>query len=115
MEKEFTTEYCKYQFNQDEKKELSEEMAQKVVELAQLEDDRKAVASDFKGRIDGVKAQINSAATKLNNGYEMRQIKCEVTRDYTLKKIFIVRTDNDETVREKDMNSDDLQRKIEEV
>ncbi len=108
-EKEFTNEYCKYVFSDVEKKEIATEMAQKVSALQELEDDLKAVKSDFKGRIDRVTAEVNGAATKINTGSEMRQIECEVEYNYATKMVRSVRTDTFETVRERKMTSDEMQ------
>ena len=69
--------------------------------------------ADLKSRIDGLQAQVNLAATRLNNGYEMRQIKCEVVANYVDRVWQYFRTDNDELAKERRMTSDDLQMKIE--
>lgn len=113
MENEFSNEYIKHFFTDDEKKEIAIEMAQKVSELQQAEDDKKAVMSDFKSKIDGFQANVNSAATKLNNGYEMKTIKCEVVPDWTNKIWKYIRTDNMEVLKEKGMTTDDLQMQFE--
>ena len=114
MEKEFTNEYVKVIFTETEKREIAQEMAQKVSELQQAEDDKKAIMSDYKSRIDGLQANVNSAATKLNNGYEMRSIKCEIVPNWDNKKWEFWRTDTQEFLRDKPMSSDDLQMKLDE-
>lgn len=111
-EKEYSHEYVKHVFTEDEKKEIATDMAQKVTELKEHEDSKKAVMSDFNSKIDAAKAHINSSATKLNNGYEMKTVKCEVVRDYELKIIKYIRTDNGEVGKEKPMSSDDMQMKL---
>ena len=111
-EKEYSMEYVKYILNDDEKKEIAITMAQKVTELNQAEDDKKSVVSDFKSRIDGLQAEVNRSATLLNNGYEMRNIKCEVIPFYSEKVFRYMRTDNGEIAKERKMTSDDMQRKI---
>ena len=112
MEKKFENEFIKYTFTENEKKEIAIEMAQKVTNLQQAEDDKKAVASDFKSQIDGIQASVNSAATKLNNGYEMRSIKCEVVPNYDKKVWEYLRTDTGEQTKEKPMTANDLQMKL---
>jgi hypothetical protein len=114
MEK-FSDEYVKYLFNEEEKREIASEMARKVSEHGQAEDDKKAIMADLKSRIDGLQAQINSSATKLNNGYEMRTVKCHVVPDYAMRVWRIYRLDTDEMVREKRMAADDLQMRLDEV
>ena len=112
MDKEYSNEYVKYSFSEDEKKEIAIEMARKITELEQLEKDKGAMAAEFKGKIDLAKAQAGGAATKLNNGYEMRQIKCEVVPDFALKIWKYVRTDTNEIAKERRMTSDDLQMQL---
>ena len=112
-EKEFSTEYIKHTFSEDEKREISEAMALQVTEQKQLEGDKKAAVADFTGRIEGIRAQVQSAAVKVNNGYEYKNVKCEVERDYDRKVIRYIRTDNGELGKEKPMTSDDLQMKLE--
>ena len=111
---DYSNQYCKYVFNEDEKKEIAAEMAQNVSDLQGAEDEKKAIMSDFKSRIDGLQARVNGGATKLNNGYEMRTVKCRIDPDWEGKVWLYVREDNGEIAKEKKMTSDDLQRKIDE-
>ena len=112
MDKEYSSEYVKYVFDEEEKKEIAVEMARSITELEQLEKNKGALAAEFKGKIDIAKAQAGSAATKLNNGYEMRQIKCEIVPDFKLKVWTYIRTDTGEVAKEKRMTSDDLQMEL---
>jgi len=114
VDTEFSNEYCRYTFSEDEKKEIASDMAQKVGELQRLEDELKAVKSDFKSQIDRVQAEVNNSATKINNGYEMRLIKCEVVKDYTKMTIRYIRTDTQETTKERKLTEDERQMRIDE-
>lgn len=109
MDKEFANEYVKYIFSNNEKSEIASEMAQKVTELQQAEDDKKAIMSDYKSKIDGIQANVNNAATKLNSGYEMRSIKCEIVPNWAKKVWEYLREDTGMVAREKPMTADDLQ------
>jgi len=109
---DFTNEYCKYVFSEVEKKKIAQEMAQNVSDLATAEDEKKAIISDFKSKIDGLQAKVNGAATKLNNGYEMRSIECKINADYEEKLWRYIRQDTFEEVRTRKMSQDDLQKKI---
>lgn len=112
MEKEFSNEFIKHTFSNDEKRDIAMEMAQKVSELQHAEDNKKAIVSDFKSQIDGIQARVNNAATKLTNGYEMRTIKCEVIPNWDKKVLEYMRTDTGEKAKEEAMTSDDLQMKL---
>jgi hypothetical protein len=112
-EPKYKNEFIKYTFTDEEKKEIAAEMAQKIVTLQQAEDDKKAVMSDFKSQIDGIQAGINAAATKMNNGYEMRSTKCQVVPNYPKKVWEYIRVDTGLLVKEKNMTSNDLQMEFE--
>lgn len=112
MEKKFANEYVKYVFSEGEKKLIAAEMAQQVADLNQKEDDKKAIMSDLKSQIDRLQAEVNNAATNLNNGYEMRSIKCEHVPDYKRGVWKVTRTDNFEVIKERPMSEADLQRSL---
>ena len=109
MKTEKVTEYLKYEFTEAEKKDLAGDLAQKVAALQRAEDEKKAIMSDFKSQIDGVQAHINNLATKFNNGYEMRQIECEVIPNIDHKVWETYRCDTGERVKTKAMTQTDLQ------
>ena len=112
MEKKFENKFIKRTFTENERKEIAIEMAQKVSELQQAEDNKKAIASDFKSQIDSIQAGINGAATKLNNNYEMRTIKCEVIPNWDKKVWEYWREDTKEMAKTKPMTANDLQMQL---
>ena len=108
-EKKYTKEYCKYKFTPEEVAEMSAEMAQNVSTLKDAESDKKAIMSDLKGKIDGLTAQTQISANKINNGYEMRNVECLVEFDYANGVVRHTRTDTWETVKTRQMTADDRQ------
>lgn len=106
------TEFIKHMFTETEKQGIATKMALQVVELQQAEDNKKAIMSDFKSQIDGIQAKINLAATRVNNGYEMRSIKCRIEPDWDEKMWKYYRVDTEKLAKTKAMTSDDLQRKF---
>jgi len=111
-ENKFSTEFCKYVFSDEEKRDIATNMAQSITNLQQTEDDKKAIMSDYKSQIDALQAAINNAATKINNGYETRTIKCEVIPDWEEKIWEYRREDNGLIEKTRKMTADDLQKKI---
>ena len=114
-EPKYENEFIKYIFTEEEKREIAGEMAQKIVNLQQTEDDLKAIKSDYKSQMDGIQAGINSAATKMTSGYEMRSMKCQVVPNYEKKVWEYIRVDTGELVKEKRMTSNDLQMEFEDM
>lgn len=110
-EKEYSTEYVRYDFTEEEKKEIAAELARKVTDLAQAENERKAVASDLKSKIDGLTAQVAQAANRINNGYEYRNLKCEV--DYVYREKKVLYWFDGKIVKERFMTNDEFQMKLE--
>ena len=111
-EKELSDQFIKHVFTDDEKKSIAQEMALKVSELAQLEDQKKAVASQIKSEIDKKQGEVNLKANYLNTGFVMKSVKCEVERDYKKRVIRYIRTDNGQVGREVPMTQEDLQKNL---
>lgn len=109
---EHTYEFAKYVFNDEEKAGIAEKMAHMVEEAGDLEDQKKAVTKDFDGRIQAAKNTVSSCAQKLNSGYEMRDIQCEVRRDYERKVVEYIREDTGEIARSRSMSSVELQQEL---
>ncbi len=111
-DKEYSSEFVKYEFDETEKKEMSVEMARKMSELQLKQDTKKAVMSDFTGQINGLDADLKDIASKLNTGYEYRNVKCEVRKDFETNKVHYMRTDTGEIVRTRKMRAEDSQTTI---
>ena len=103
---------CKYEFTDSEKQEIGAEMGRFLCELTDVELEKKAIASDFKSRIDALKSSIQNSATKLNNGYEMRQIECRVEYDHKNDVVRWIRTDNYMIARYRKMEQSEKQMEV---
>ena len=110
---EYCTQWCKYKFNEDEMRKIAETLAHKTQDLEMIEEEKKAVVSAFKERIDRVSAEQRAAARKYKNGYEMRNIECEVQRDYDAGVIRYIRTDTGEVASEVQMTMAERQLTLE--
>jgi len=118
-------------FSPDELRELGQTLAQKGVEKAKLEADKKQLVSQFGSDIKKVEAEIGDLVQKITSGHEMVRFPCFVFREFATKTVFycikledgdqddaaIYREDPDGTrwkiVRERRMKPEELQRKIE--
>lgn len=112
---EYSTIWCKYKFSEEELRKIAETLAMKTQELAEIEEEKKAVASAFKERGDRVSAEQRSAARKYKDGYEMRNIECEVRRDYDAGIIRYIRTDTGEIAQETQMSMAERQLTLEQA
>jgi len=92
----------KYQFTQDERISLSEELANNNQKLRQLEDEKKSITSEYGSKINITKEQINITSDKVASGYELREITCSVVYHLPEKnKKTLTRSDNGESFVER--------------
>lgn len=68
----------RHNFSDQEIHDLAIKLATKNREATNVEEEKKAVTSEFKFKTDMLKAEINLLSTKIGNGYEMRDVECEV-------------------------------------
>lgn len=72
----------RYPFKPEELAEKSKQMASAVDEKNRLADDLKTIKSEHKAKTDAKDAIINLMSSHINNGYEMKNVECEVEKDY---------------------------------
>ena len=109
MEPNKTKEHLKCELTEAEIKQLGYDLARKYSEITDLEENKKAVSSDFKSQIDAATALASSMSRKIQNGYEFRDVECEIRRDYARKIIEWVRLDTGEIFKDRIMTADELQ------
>ncbi|MEI8290261.1 MAG: hypothetical protein WCH99_12390 [Verrucomicrobiota bacterium] len=87
--------------------------ADKSLELAVIEGDRKRVADDFKAKTSAIEADLASLAGKISTGYEFRYVNCtEYLGEPAPDKKRVVRQDTLEVVGEEDMTQAEMQREL---
>ncbi len=106
---EFTDEFCKYIFSEEEEKQIAQEMARKVSEIGEQRSMKKSVSKDFDGRIETLDSSINSLSRKLQDHYEMRSIRCSVEMDFDTKTVHYIRTDTGEVAGTRAMTAREVQ------
>lgn len=72
----------RYAFTAEELLEKAKKMSAANSKIDQLEDDLKAAKTDFTARIAAEKSVITMNSNHLNNGYENRNVECDVTKDF---------------------------------
>ena len=108
-----TKEWLKYSFSDAEQREHARQLARSTRELAQVELQKKEVVSALKARAEAQNSEIARLSEFINNGYEYRNIECEIrydTPDIGWKTI--VRVDTGEIVREMKMDEFDKQEEL---
>ena len=87
----------RYDFTAIEVHELSLALAGKTKEVSSLTEEKKSVVSQWTAKINEAKATCNSLSFKVADGYEHREVECEV--------IFNQPTNGKKTIIRKDSNT----------
>jgi len=112
---EYKEETCKYEFTPEELRDIAETLAIKTQDLEKVEDEKKSVMSSYKDRIDKIGIDIKQAARLYKDRFEMRQIECEVFRNYEDGVVIYIRTDNGEVARTSKMTMGERQMHIDQA
>ena len=104
----------KYEFPDNEKLQMGKEMAEVTRDISLLEDEKKAAMSSYKSRIDEKEARRTRLSNCIGDGFEFREINCEIKynspTDGTKQ---VIRKDNSEVVEELPMTPEELQEELE--
>ena len=100
-------------FTEIELKTLSNELACKIIEKTELETKKKSAISDFTGKINDMKAEINLLANKINTGKEYRNVDCIITMNSPNTGLKTAqRLDTKENIWTDEMTAEELQTEI---
>lgn len=79
MEKTTTIRSLKYIYSEEERVNLSVDLANCNNKLTELENEKKTYVSQAAAAINEQKERITGLSNKVANGYEFRDVECEVT------------------------------------
>ncbi|HZF23984.1 MAG TPA: hypothetical protein VE030_11035 [Burkholderiales bacterium] len=103
-------EAIKYTFGPTEMRELGESLAHENQNCFNLEDQKANTVAALAAAIKSAKSRVVELTTKINNGYEMREVEClailETPRPGMKR---IIRLDTNEMVREEAMTVNEMQ------
>ena len=76
---------AKYRFTEQEKVEIAQRLAHKNLEQREVDEERKSMMSNFKDKIDAIKAEISQLSNNLSTGTDYREFTCTVKMDFKKK------------------------------
>src|ERR1044072_8922487 len=98
----------RYDFTAVETHDLSIQLANKTKEVVSLTEEKKSVVSQWTAKINEAKAACNSLSFKVADGYEHREVECEVLLNTPKNgKKTIIRKDSNKRVGVEDMTTFD--------
>lgn len=97
-------------FTTDELRTKADEMAEKYARVQALEDEKKQVTSDYKGRTDALSAEVATLSRHISQKQEYQHAPCFAYLDWPkFGEKTIIRTDTNETVGVETMGPADRQ------
>ena len=101
-EAKFERRTLKVEFTAVETHELATQLATKTRELSALEEEKASVTKQYGAKVAEAKAATNKLANLVNDGYEYREVECEVLYHFPEKgKKTYIRKDNNRQFVEK--------------
>lgn len=102
----------KYEFDEEEKKEISKRLANENQSKQRLEEEKKAVVSNFKAKIDSAISQVNLLSSHIASGYEHRYFKCYKFLNFLKNVREYYYIENGELIKEEPFSREDHQLKL---
>lgn len=105
--------YLRVDFTREELEQFGKEMARSSAARDEAVEGKKAATAQFSEKIARAEMEIAAAARKINQGYEFRNVECQVRLDKPQKGMAIViRLDTGAEVERREITSDEKQREL---
>lgn len=104
-------EAVKFTFGAVDIQELGQKLARETQNVYDLEARKKEIDADLSAQIKAANGRVSDTTTRLNNGYEMREVEVLVLLDEPKQGMKrLVRIDTNEVLREEAMTLEEMQR-----
>jgi hypothetical protein len=97
----------------DETRIYGQDLAKENASRDEAEERKKEIDAQLKAEIESHSTKALSLARKINNGYEYRDVKCEIIHDYREGTVTTTRLDTKENVEHRVMTAEERQTKME--
>jgi SMC interacting uncharacterized protein involved in chromosome segregation len=106
---EKTEQYLKYTFSAEEVSDMSQKMAQAVDQMDSAQNQKKSVVKQLDAQIAEHEAVVKKNAVNIRQGWEMRNIKCTIRRDFEKGTYKVNRDDTGELIIDRLLTEGELQ------
>lgn len=104
-----TTERLPVTLTDDELLHRGNTLAELLDKIDSLEQQKKDSAADFKNQIETKETEASELSMVIRQKTEIREVEVRERKDYTVRKIYMVRLDTGEIYDSRPMNIDDAQ------
>lgn len=102
----------KHYFSQEERNNIASKLAEKQIEIGELEDDKKSAASRFKAEIDARTAEVKLFSRQIKDGFVFLNVYADVHRNFKEKQWEWIDPTTGEVVKTKPFEGKDFQMTI---
>lgn len=102
----------KHPFSQDERNDIAAKLAEKQIEIGELEDEKKSAASRYKAEIDARTAEVKLYSRQIKDGFVFLDIYADVHRNFKDKQWEWIDPATGEIVKTKPFEGKDFQMTI---
>lgn len=115
MKQKFKKLFLRCPFSEKEMADIALTMADKTQELKRIDANAKAAAAQFKSDKEAAQNEIDNAARRYRDGYEMRDVECEETVDFESGVVRYWRCDNGDLAQERKLTNEERQMRLDEI
>jgi hypothetical protein len=101
--------FGRYDLNEEEKREKSQELAETIRNLGLKQLEKKTIVKQFAADIEGLQETIEQLSGHIRDGYEMKPINCYRKKDYVRKRVMFVSVDTGDVVKTEAFTEADYQ------
>lgn len=113
MAENIENKWATYTFTEEEAKQNAKDLAQKLQDAEAAENQLTSIKSEFKAKIDLLKAAITDLRNKVASGTEQRQYRCRVVLDIESKTRIYIDAQTGETIATSPFRAEDYQTALE--
>ena len=111
-EKKIVKKTLRYVFNTRELADIADKVSQLVREVEDREARKKAVAAQLKAELEQAVNELRMMSGKHRDGYEYRDVDCEVEKNFRMGLVTTTRLDTGEIVGERAMTTEERQQAL---
>lgn len=115
---EVRTEFAlvKHEFTTEETQSLTSNLTKGLRNIGELQEQKKAIGAEYAAKIKTQQAAVSEIANKLDSGFEMKEMQCDVEYDYPsrIKRFYPMRDNGKRSAlaKEEPMSEIDLQSQL---
>ena len=106
--------FLQCQLTEAETNQYGKEMARGLSGIKEKESALKSVKKQFESEIASIEGRVSALAQKVSSGTEMRNVKCEIVKNFKNLTVTITRLDggHPEVIEDRTMRADEAQREL---